>query len=69
MESTGSFAYTRARVAELRDQALAAVAQLEKEVKAQGQTSDAGDFIRPMLDKLVRDTLKESSTTASSSTT
>lgn len=70
MKSTGSFAYTSARVAELRDQALAAVSKLEGDIQAMGQTSDAGDFIRPMLEKLVKDTLQEDTgTTIQGSTT
>ena len=57
MDSTGSFAYTRRRLAELHSQAETLISQLEN-----GETSDVGNGIRAILKKLVVEDPDASST-------
>ncbi|KAL1997769.1 hypothetical protein VTN02DRAFT_810 [Thermoascus thermophilus] len=57
MESTGSFAYTRQVVRQLRDKALALIEDIER----QGEPTEDGDgaMVRAILDKIVESTLTD----------
>lgn len=55
MESTGSFAYTRKVVQELREKALSLIDEIEKQ---SGQRKE-GEGVRAILDKICESTLKD----------
>lgn len=58
MESTGSFAYTRKVVRQLRDKALSLIEDIERQGEQKEGGGD-GAMVRAILDKIVESTLKD----------